>query len=54
MTLETIALLLTKVLPLSEPHAVGLPVFSLAPVAPIAEGSAGTFTNHMIDDERAS
>jgi len=30
-----IALLLTKVLPLSEPHAVGLLVFSLAPVAPM-------------------
>ena len=29
-----LALLLTKVLPLSEPHAVGLLVFSLAPVAP--------------------
>jgi bile acid:Na+ symporter, BASS family len=30
-----IAVLLTKVLPLSEPHAVGLLVFSLAPVAPM-------------------
>jgi len=29
------AVLLTKVLPLSEPHAVGLLVFSLAPVAPM-------------------
>jgi predicted Na+-dependent transporter len=29
------ALLLTKVLPLAEPHAVGLLVFSLAPVAPL-------------------
>lgn len=29
-----LALLLTKVLPLAEPHAVGLLVFSLAPVAP--------------------
>jgi len=30
-----IALLLTKVLPLSEPHALGLLIFSLAPVAPM-------------------
>jgi len=29
------ALLLTKVLPLAEPHAVGLLIFSLAPVAPM-------------------
>ncbi|MCK7517093.1 MAG: hypothetical protein MZV64_04925 [Ignavibacteriales bacterium] len=29
------ALLLTKVLPLSEPHAIGLLIFSLAPVAPM-------------------
>ena len=29
------ALLLTKVLPLAEPHALGLLVFSLAPVAPM-------------------
>ena len=29
------AVLLTKVLPLSEPHALGLLVFSLAPVAPM-------------------
>jgi len=29
------ALLLTKVLPLSEPHALGLLIFSLAPVAPM-------------------
>ena len=30
-----IALLLTKVLPLAEPHALGLLIFSLAPVAPM-------------------
>jgi BASS family bile acid:Na+ symporter len=30
-----IAVLLTKVLPLAEPHAMGLLVFSLAPVAPM-------------------
>jgi bile acid:Na+ symporter, BASS family len=30
------AILLTKVLPLAEPHALGLLVFSLAPVAPMA------------------
>jgi BASS family bile acid:Na+ symporter len=30
-----IAVLLTKVLPLAEPHALGLLVFSLAPVAPM-------------------
>ena len=29
------ALLITKILPLAEPHAVGLLVFSLAPVAPM-------------------
>ena len=29
------ALLLTKVLPLAEPHALGLLIFSLAPVAPM-------------------
>ena len=29
------ALLLTKVLPLAEPHAIGLLIFSLAPVAPM-------------------
>ncbi len=29
------ALLLTKVIPLSEPHAIGLLIFSLAPVAPM-------------------
>ena len=29
------ALLLTKVLPLTEPHALGLLIFSLAPVAPM-------------------
>jgi predicted Na+-dependent transporter len=29
------ALLLTKVLPLAEPHAVGLLIFSLAPAAPM-------------------
>jgi BASS family bile acid:Na+ symporter len=28
------ALLLTKILPLSEPHAIGLMIFSLAPIAP--------------------
>jgi len=30
-----LAVLITKVLPLSEPHAVGLLIFSLAPVAPM-------------------
>ena len=31
------AVLLTKVLPLTEPHAIGLLIFSLAPIAPFLQ-----------------